>query len=108
MIYKEVVLNFKEWINENVDYVQQAILTVVGGTHDVPTDPQIIHHLLNRNTAEFDSKIKQELKELGIVKALDDKQYQVAVQSIDNGIPIKELIDQIELRTQAPYAKQKI
>lgn len=87
---------FKVWIEASA--ASDAILGVVSGgsrVNDAERD-----HLLARRTSDFSSEIRNNLKNLGVIKSVVGRARRInAIRSIDSGVTISDLIRMVEKGT---------
>lgn len=106
-----MIPKFSDWL-EATEFagaagdVRAAVLGVVGGGEILNASEEA--HLLGRRTTEFDDSIRDNLRNLGIVKTIgnqDLQRYSAVVRAISRGVTIKELIDLIKGQVVESYSE---
>jgi len=83
-------IRFKIWL-EDKNIVKNAILGTISGADSLSTGEE--KHYMARNTTDYSSKIRSELKNLGIVKSVVGKSRRIKILNlIDDGMSIEYLI----------------
>lgn len=99
------MINFKLWMEQQEDYIQDAILGVFGGGLNLSDDER--KNLLQRSTKEFSAEIIKRVKNLGVIKNISDDDmdlYVDIINAIKNGINIGDLIEKVRGENFAPNA----
>lgn len=89
-------IEFRNWLESSS--VADAVVGVVSG--GTPVNASERSHLMSRDTADFSSRVRNSIKNLGVVKSVVGRGARMRIsKAIDDGISVSDLIRMISKNT---------